>query len=123
MTKAFDEVVYELRHNVCRDGNVRSSVSYDCDKYDILHIPRKDEMVIRNVYRSPNIDIDVDLCMDSNGYYPEGGSEKIYSEFVFYDKSLGVRRYEDHGKKHLYEQHHGCKGKLTNSYCGVFCAS
>ena len=80
-------------------------------------------MVIQNVYRSPDVDIDVDLCMDSNGYYPEGGSKKMYSEFVFYDKSLGVSRYEDRGKNHLYEQHHGCKGELTNRYCGVFCAS
>ena len=80
-------------------------------------------MVIQNVYRSPNVDIDVDLCMDSNGYYPEEGSKKMYSEFVFYDKSLGVSRYEDRGKKHLYEQHHGCKGELTNRYCDVFCAS
>ena len=122
-TETFDEVVYELRHNVCGDGNVRSSVSYDCDKYDNLHVLGKDEMVIQNVDRSPNVDIDVDLCMDSNGYYPEGGSKKMYSEFVFYDKSLGVSRYEDRGKKHLYEQHHGCKGELKNRYCAVFCAS
>ena len=54
---------------------------------------------------------------------PRGGSKKMYSEFVFYDKSLGVSKYEDHGKKHLYKQHHGCKGELTNKYCGVFCAS
>ena len=83
LTKTFDEVVYELRHNICGDGNVRSSVPYDCDKYDNLHIPRKDETVIQNIYRSPNVNIDVDLCMDSNGYYPEGGSKKMYSEFVF----------------------------------------
>ena len=122
-TETFDEVVYELCHDVCGDGNVRSSVSYDCNKYDNLHVPRKDEMVIQNVYRSPNIDINVDLCMDSNGYYPEEGSKKMYSEFAFYDKSLGVSRYEDCGKKHLYEQHHSCKGELMNKYCGVFSAS
>ena len=122
-TETFDEVVYELRHDVCRDGNVRSSVSYDCDKYDNLHLPREDGMVIQNVYRSPNVDIDVDLTTDSNGYYPKEASKRMHSEFVFYDKSLGASRYEDHGKKHLYEQYHGCKGELMNWYCGVFCAS
>ena len=80
-------------------------------------------MVIQNVYRSPNVDIDVDLTTDSNGYYSEGASKRMYNKFVFYDKSLRASRYEDCGKKHLYEQHHGCKGELTNRYCGAFCAS
>ena len=116
LTKTFDEVVYELRHNVCRDGNVRSSVSYDCNKYDNLHLPHEDGMVIQNVYRSPNVSIDVDLTTDSNGCYTEEASKRMYSKFVFYNKSLGAGRYEDCGKKHLYEQHHCCKGELTNRY-------
>ena len=116
-------MVYELCHDICRDGNVRSSVSYDCDKYDNLHLPREDGMVIQNVCRSPNVNIDVDLTADPNGYCPEGASKRMYSEFVFYDKSLGASRYEDHGKKHLYKEHHGCKGELMNRYCGVLCAS
>ena len=63
------------------------------------------------------------MDVDSNGYYPTGSRKKVHQEFVSYNKTEGKDMYEDHGLKHLYEEHHHCKCKKKYGYCKAFCKS
>ena len=87
-TVAFGSVSYDLRHDVCGDGNGKATISYDCEyKSNIRTRNQHDDSMIRNVYRSPIVDINVDLVTESKGYYPVGGCKDMYSEFVVYHKT------------------------------------
>ena len=100
------QVSYESRFNVCGDGNVH------CTSSNETGVPLKASQLmdkICGVYKSPLIDIDVDVDKESNGYYP--GIKKMYSEYVMRDD---VRR----NNADSYEQHHGCNG---SAYCDKFC--
>ena len=117
MSNQIGSIEYELRHDVCGDGSVRSTISYDCFRYDSMTYLPKEAMTIEGVYRSLNVDIDIDMDVDSNGYYPIWCKKEVYQEFVSYDKTDGKDTYGDRSLKHLYEEHHHfqCKGK--HGYC------
>ena len=53
--------------------------------------------------------------------YLNGACKRMHREFVFYDRSLWCQSHEDRGRKHLYEHHHGCRGKAN--YCSIFCSA
>ena len=74
---------------------------------------------INDVYKSPILDISVDMKKETNGYLP--GVKRMYSEHLFYDGCChrDSRKYEDRGVKHLYEFHHCCSS--SSGYCNSFC--
>ena len=36
MSNQIGRIEHELQHHVCGDGNVRSTISYDCFRYDSM---------------------------------------------------------------------------------------
>ena len=103
---------------------MRVTISYNCEYKSIIRaLSQHDDSMICNVYRSPIVDINIDLDMESEGYYPVGGCKDMYSKFVVYDKTHDAHRYEDHGMKPLYKSHHSCRGAKDGKYCNLFCAS
>ena len=61
---------------------MRATISYDCEYKSNVRAPKKhDDSTIRDVYRSPTVDVDIDLDTESEGYYPVGGCKDMYSEF------------------------------------------
>ena len=121
LINSIGRVEYESRFDLCRDGNVRSIISYDClsKKKITTAVGIQDEELLKDVYKSPIIDIDVDMIRESNGYYPNGKS--MYGENILYDKTKDAHHYENRGLKHLYEGQHVCKSK--DGYCNLFCKS
>ena len=100
-TDANGMVKYHTRHDVCGDGNVRLTITYDTVKYDDVSYSHEREC-ISQVYKSPNVNINVDLSTNSNGYYPKGRRKNFFHEFVLYGKTNDKDLYEDCGFKHLY---------------------
>ena len=115
------QVNYGSRFNVCADGHIRCTLVYDSvptndisnDLYH--HFGER----INDVYKSPILDISVDMKKEMNGYLP--GVKRMYSEHVFYDGCYHCdsQKYEDRGVKHLYEFHHSCSS--SSGYCNSFC--
>ena len=66
VTRMYGEVSYNLCHDIFGDGNVCLSISYYCEGHNGLIVPNDDQPI--TAYKSPNIDIDVDVNTDSNGY-------------------------------------------------------
>ena len=81
-TDANGMVKYHTRHDVCGNGNVRSTITHDTIKYDNASYLHECECVSQ-IYKSPNMD----LSTNSNGYYLKGRRKKFFHEFVFYDKT------------------------------------
>ena len=103
---------------------MRATISYNCEyKSNVRTLSQHDDSTICNVYRSPIVDSNVDLDMESEGYHPVGGCKDMYSKFVVYDKTCDAHRYKDCGMKHLYESHHLCRGAKEGKYCNLFCTS
>ena len=121
LINSIGRVEYESRFDLCGDGNVRSTISYDClsKKKTPTTVGIQDEELLKDVYKSLIVDIDIDMIRESNGYYPNGKS--MYGENVLYYKTKDAHRYEDRGLKHLYEGQHVCKSK--DGYCNSFCKS
>ena len=94
MSDQISHIEYELRHDVWGDGNVRSTISYDCFRYDSKTYLPKEDMTIEGVYRLPNVDIDIDMDVDSNGYYPIGRKNNFIKN-LSHDKTDRKDTYED----------------------------
>ena len=108
-------VGYDSKFDVCGDGHVRCMLSYDVD-VDSKPIISYEGSKITDVYKSPIVDISIDVDKELFGYFP--GVKGFYSEHVKYDKYLDGFKYEDRGVKHLYDKHHGCN---EGKYCEQFC--
>ena len=107
---------YESNFDICGDGSlILRQRSYDADivrKPNFLH----EESKLTDVYRSPIVDICVNMNKESNGYYPH--MKGFYAEHVMYEQYSNGHEYEGRGIKHLHECHHGCNG---SGYCDKFC--
>ena len=95
------QVLYESRFDVCGDGNVCCTLSYETGvPFKVSQLMDK----ICGVYQSiPLTDIDVDEDKEFNGYYPS--MKKMHSEYVMRNDvgRNNADSYEDKGGKHLYE--------------------
>ena len=62
---------------------MRATITYDCEDKSNVRAPKKrDDSTTRDVYRSPTVDINIDLDTESEGYYPvRGCKDMFYSEF------------------------------------------
>ena len=125
IVKDVGQVTYDLRFDVCANGHVCCTLGYDSLSTDnsennLQHFGEK----IEDVYKSPIVDISVDVRKETNGHFP--GVKRTYSEHVVYDKYLNGPQYEDRGIKHLYEHHHHCcfeesSSPSSSGYCNSFC--
>ena len=63
MINSIGKVEYESRFDLCGDGNVPSTISYDClsKKKTPTTAGIQDEELIKDVYKSPIVDTDVDM--------------------------------------------------------------
>ena len=117
-------VEYDSRFSVCGDGHVLQTIKYETANngsmdlsisIDVLH----DSQSLGSVYKSPTLDIDIQIGSEMNGYYP--GCKDSYHEHLF-GKDIHVHRwqqnrFEDCGIKHLYEFHHACTGDESCDFC------
>ena len=117
-------VEYDSRFSVCGDGHVLQTIKYETanngsmdlsTSIDVLHTVQS----LGSMYKSPTLDIDIQIGSETNGYYP--GCKDSYHEHLF-GKDIHVlrwqqNRFEDHGIKHLYEFHHACTGDESCDFC------
>ena len=117
-------VEYDSRFSVCGDGHVLQTIKYETanngsgdlsTSIDVLH----DGQSLESVYKSPTMDIDVQIGSETNGYYL--GCKDPYREHLF-GKDIHAHRwqqnrFEDRGIKHLYECHHACTGDESCDFC------
>ena len=108
------QVHYDLRFDVYADGYIRCTLSYDSNIVRTSNFACESSNMA-DVYKSPILNVSVDMDSESNGYYP--GVKGSYMEHVIHDKYSNGHHYEDRGIKHLYEQHHRC----NDEYCEKFC--
>ena len=122
LINSIGRVEYESCFDLCRDGTVLSTIFYDClsKKKTPTTVGIQDEELLKDVYKSPIVDIDVDMIQESNSYYYPNG-KSMYGENILYDKTIDAHHYEDRGLKHLYEGQHVCKSK--DGYCNSCCKS
>ena len=115
-------IEYQKKFNVCSDGCVRLTICYKADKIDqtvsVKMMNERHRGKMSGVYESANGSFGVDFTEDSKDYYPKSKSKKcFYEEYAVYNRNGGNEVYEDHGYKHLFENHHSCeeaKGKMPN---------
>ena len=74
---------------------------------------------LESMYKSPILDINIQIGSETNGYYP--GCKDSYREHLF-GKDIHAHRwrqnrFEDRGIKHLYEFHHACTGDEWCDFC------
>ena len=110
---------YQKKFNVCSDGFVRSTISYNVAKFDRL-VQEGDDGRMRAVYDTVPETFGVDFSKNSNGYDPKKRKKCFFEEQVIYSRGISSETYEDRGYKHLYEKHHSCK--KNRSQC-KFCNS
>ena len=85
LINSIGRVEYESHFDLCRDRNVRSTISYDClsKKKMPTTVGIQDEELLKDVYKSPIVDIDtdmirelndidIDMIRELNDYYPNG---------------------------------------------------
>ena len=74
---------------------------------------------LESVYKSPLLDINIQIGSEMNGYYL--GCKDSYREHLF-GKDIHAHRwkqnrFEDCEIKHLYEFHHACTGDESYDFC------
>ena len=113
-------VKYDSRFSVCGDGHVLQTIKYETANngsmdFNVLH----NSQSLESVYKSPILDINIQIGSETNGYYP--GCKDSYHEHLF-GKDIHAHRwqqnrFEDRGIKHLYEFHHACTGDESCDFC------
>ena len=98
-------VNYESRFDVCADGHVRCTISYDSNSVRNSNFSYQGERIMY-VYKLPKLDLSMDMDRESNGYYP--GVKRSYIEQFVYNKYCDGPQYKDRSIKHLSKQHHRC---------------
>ena len=114
-------VEYDSRFSVCGDGHVLQTIKYETANngsvdFNVLHDGGQS---LESVYKSPILDINIQIGSETNGYYP--GCKDSYREHLF-GKDIHAHRwqqnrFEDRGIKHLYEFHHACTGDELCDFC------
>ena len=112
-------ISYQKKFDVCSDGFVRSTISYNVAKFDRL-VQEGDEGKMHAIYDTVPETFGVDFKKNSNGYYPKKNKKRFLNEQLVYSRRISSETYEDRGYKHLYEKHHSCK--KNRSQC-KFCNS
>ena len=115
---------YDSRFSVCGDGHVLQTIKYETTNngsmdlstsINVLH----DDQSLGSVYKSPTLDIDIQIGSEMNGYNP--GCKDSYREHLF-GKDIHMHRwqqnrFEDCGIKHLYEFHHAYTRDESCDFC------
>ena len=75
-------VEYDSRFSVCGDGHVLQTIKYETANngsvdFNVLH----NSQSLESVYRSPILDINIQIGSETNGYYP--GCKDSYHEHLF----------------------------------------
>ena len=114
-------IEYACRFSVCGDGHVLQTIKYETANngstdFNVLHDGGQS---LESVYKSPILDINIQIGSETNGYYP--GCKDSYHEHLF-GKDIHAHRwqqnrFEDRGIKHLYEFHHTCTGDESCDFC------
>ena len=109
-------VEYDSRFSVCGDGHVLQTIKYKTANNGSVDLSTSSNVLyndqsLGSVYKSPTLDIDIQIGSETNGYYP--GCKDSYREHLF-GKDIHAHRwqqnrFEDRGIKHLYEFHHACR--------------
>ena len=112
----------QKKFDVCSDGFVRSTISYNVAKFDRL-VEVGDEGKMRAVYDTVPETFGVDFSKNSNWYYLKKNKNRFFEEQVVYSRGISSETYEDCGYKHLYEKHHSCKNNRAQcDFCNsVIC--
>ena len=114
-------VEYASRFSVCGDGHVFQTIKYKTANngsvdFNVLHDGGQS---LESVYKSPILDINIQIGSETNGYYP--GCKDSYCEHLFgkdiHTHRWQQNRFEDCGIKHLYEFHHACTGDESCDFC------
>ena len=114
-------VEYASRFSICGDGHVLQTIKYETtnngsEDFNVLHDGGQS---LESGYKSPILDINIQIGSEMNGYYP--GCKDSYREHLF-GKDIHAHRwqqnrFEDCGIKHLYEFHHACTGDESCDFC------
>ena len=85
-------VEYDSRFSVCGDGHVLQTIKYETVNnggvdFNVFH----DGQSLGSVYKSPILDIDIQIGSETNGYYP--GCKDSYREHLF-GKDIHAHRWQ-----------------------------
>ena len=98
------KVEYDGRFSVCGDGHVLQTIKYETANNESVDLSTSinvfhDGQSLGSVYKSPTIDIDIQIGSETNGYYP--GCKDSYHEHLFgidiHVHRWRQNRFEDHG--------------------------
>ena len=78
-------VSYQKKFDVCSDGFVRSTISYNVAKFDRL-VQEGDDRRMHVVYDTVPKTFGVDFSKNSNGYYPKKSKKHFFEEQVVYSR-------------------------------------
>ena len=116
-------VEYDSRFSLCGDGHVLQTIKYETANnggMDSNVLQHNGGQSLESVYKSPILDINIEIGSETNGYYL--GCKDSYREHLF-GKDIQAhrwqqqKRFEDRGIKHLYEFHHDCTGDESCDFC------
>ena len=117
-------VEYDSRFSICGDGHVLQTIKYKTANNGSMDLSASINVLhngqsLGSMYKSPTLDIDIQIGSETNGYYP--GCKDSYREHLF-GKDIHVHRwqqnrFEDRGIKHLYDFHHDCTGDESCDFC------
>ena len=117
-------VEYDGRFSICGDGHVLQTIKYETANNGSVdfNVLQHDggQSLLESVYKSPILDINIEIGSEMNGYYL--GCKDSYREHLFGKDIQAHRwrqqdRFEDRGIKHLYESHHDCTGDGSCDFC------
>ena len=117
-------VEYDSRFSVCGNGHVLQTIKYETANNGSVdfNVLQHDggQSLLESAYKSPILDINIEIGSETNGYYP--GCKDSYCEHLFGKDIQAHRwrqqdRFEDRGIKHLYESHHDCTGDGSCDFC------
>ena len=89
-------VEYDSRFSVCGDGHVLQTIKYETANNGSMDLSTSINVLhngqsLGAVYKSPTLDIDIQIGSETNGYYP--GCEDFYHEHLF-GKDIHAHRWQ-----------------------------
>ena len=117
-------VEYDSRFSMCGDRHILQTIKYKTTNngsVDFNVLQHDGGQSLESMYKSPILDINIQIGSEMNGYYL--GCKDSYHEHLFGKDIQAHRwqqqnsRFEDRGIKHLYEFHHACTGDELCDFC------
>ena len=86
-------VSYQKKFDVCSNGFMRSTISYNVARFDRL-VQEGDDRRMPIVYDTVPETFDEDFSKHSNGYYPRKSKKRFFEEQVIYNRRISSETYE-----------------------------